>query len=635
MRQQIIKKRRYEKKMKLKQKVAYAMAVLLGMTSAFGGTSLPAPKAPCVSEALAASVTPVTVSNLKWKGETGYLSYTTDAASKQYWGERIYHNGELIQWRGGFYEQPAGEHEKSALLDIDEVGDYTFRIVTANDLESVKNEDIRESELSGIFRYDPKSRLSTPSKPIQSSGKQNVLSWEDVGHKVSSGYRYRIRLFEDGNRMGWAYFTNENSFDLTDYIRDLDTHSYQIKVCALSDDLSATGHSLYSQLSDPIGYTQQAVEMKSAIENAAESGNKTLITSVYKTESQKKELAKVIQSSSEAQKNIEKLENAYVKENNITVNPPKSSDERIDANAIKVIGAGLSANEGETIGLEVKPQSDSLSGYDTNGYNNVYAFEMNLVKGDGSKSTKVTELDVPITIIMPKPEGKVFGDLRILHFLADGSIDVIEPVMMPDGMVKFTISHFSTFAFAEAKSESSSSGSTKSNSPASKGSVSYVTGSSSSKGSGSSTNNAKKYSSGSSKGYYEKSGKGTATYYGPAVKKSAKSAKVPSTVKIEGKTYKVTKISSFAFTGYDKLTSVTIGSNVRKIEASAFSGCEKLKTLNVETKKLTAKGVNGSLKDSKVNTVRVSKKATKKLLNKYKKAFTAKNAGKKASVKKK
>ena len=94
--------------------------------------------------------------------------------------------------------------------------------------------------------------------------------------------------------------------------------------------------------------------------------------------------------------------------------------------------------------------------------------------------------------------------------------------------------------------------------------------------------------------------------------KNVKTVTVPATVKIGGKTFKVTKIG-----------------------AKAFSKSKATKMI-VKTKKLTKKSVKRSLKGSKIKTVKVSlgKKAlNKKYVKKYKAYFTYKNAGKKVAVK--
>ncbi len=134
---------------------------------------------------------------------------------------------------------------------------------------------------------------------------------------------------------------------------------------------------------------------------------------------------------------------------------------------------------------------------------------------------------------------------------------------------------------------------------------------------------------------------------------------IPATVKVKGVKYKVTSIAAKAFFKNKKIKKVTMGANIRTIGASAFSKCPKLKTvtigtgvtkigkstfagskkvktLTVKSKKLTKKGVKGSLKGSTVKTVKVkvgTKKVNKSYVKKYKKIFTKKNCGKKVTVK--
>lgn len=83
------------------------------------------------------------------------------------------------------------------------------------------------------------------------------------------------------------------------------------------------------------------------------------------------------------------------------------------------------------------------------------------------------------------------------------------------------------------------------------------------------------------------------------------------------------------------LKSVTLGPKVKRIAKKAFKGTG-ITTVVIKTKKLKKSSVKGSLKGSKVKTVKVkigSKKVNKKYVKKYKKIFTKKNAGKKVKVK--
>lgn len=82
--------------------------------------------------------------------------------------------------------------------------------------------------------------------------------------------------------------------------------------------------------------------------------------------------------------------------------------------------------------------------------------------------------------------------------------------------------------------------------------------------------------------------------------KSIKKATIAATVKINGKTYKVTAISKNAFKKRSKLKTVVIGKNVKTISKNAFYGSKKLKQITINSKSLTKieknafKGINSN-----------------------------------------
>lgn len=61
-------------------------------------------------------------------------------------------------------------------------------------------------------------------------------------------------------------------------------------------------------------------------------------------------------------------------------------------------------------------------------------------------------------------------------------------------------------------------------------------------------------------------------------------ARIPASVKANGKTYKVTSIASGAFKNCKKLKQVTIGENISKIGSYAFQDCTALRTLKIGSK---------------------------------------------------
>ena len=115
------------------------------------------------------------------------------------------------------------------------------------------------------------------------------------------------------------------------------------------------------------------------------------------------------------------------------------------------------------------------------------------------------------------------------------------------------------------------------------------------------------------------------------VNKKAKKITVPNTVKIDGKTYKVTCVSGKTFSGANKCKTIIIGKNVTSIKAKAFSGCKNVKTIIFKTTKLTKKTVakNAFKGITKKTTIKVPKKK----VSSYKKIFKSKGLSSKVKVK--
>ncbi len=89
------------------------------------------------------------------------------------------------------------------------------------------------------------------------------------------------------------------------------------------------------------------------------------------------------------------------------------------------------------------------------------------------------------------------------------------------------------------------------------------------------------------------------------------SIKIPASVTIEGKPYKVTSIAKKALHKKTKLATVTIGNNVTSIDASAFEKCTSLKKVTIGTalKTIGKKAFSG---DKKLSSITIkSKKLTK------------------------
>lgn len=126
------------------------------------------------------------------------------------------------------------------------------------------------------------------------------------------------------------------------------------------------------------------------------------------------------------------------------------------------------------------------------------------------------------------------------------------------------------------------------------------------------------------------SGKGTVVFTGATDKAARKALTIPTTVKIGGKSFRVTAIGTSAMSGAKKLTTVKIGANIMTVGAKAFYGCSKLSNVTIFGTKLTTaktganafKGIRSNCR-FKVPVSRVSA---------YKKLLRAKGAGPKIIV---
>lgn len=102
--------------------------------------------------------------------------------------------------------------------------------------------------------------------------------------------------------------------------------------------------------------------------------------------------------------------------------------------------------------------------------------------------------------------------------------------------------------------------------------------------------------------------------------KAVTSVKIPSTVKINSYTFKVTGVAKNAFAKNKKIKNVTIGSNVTSVGQGAFENCKSLKSVQIKGKSLKKVGKNAFKGISKKAIVRVPAKQKKPYTSKLRKS---------------
>ena len=87
---------------------------------------------------------------------------------------------------------------------------------------------------------------------------------------------------------------------------------------------------------------------------------------------------------------------------------------------------------------------------------------------------------------------------------------------------------------------------------------------------------------------------------------------IPASVKIKGKTYKVTKIAANAFRNNKGLIKITLGSNITAVGKNAFSGCKKLEEVTLRNK-VTKIEKNAFANCKKIEKITIRSKKLKKV----------------------
>lgn len=100
---------------------------------------------------------------------------------------------------------------------------------------------------------------------------------------------------------------------------------------------------------------------------------------------------------------------------------------------------------------------------------------------------------------------------------------------------------------------------------------------------------------------------GTVEFVG--ILESADTVKIPNTITVNGKKYKVTSVGKSAFKGDSKLKKVTMGSNVKSIGANAFYGCKNLTSVTIG-KNVTKIGDKAFYKCTKLRNITIPSKVT-------------------------
>lgn len=252
---------------------------------------------------------------------------------------------------------------------------------------------------------------------------------------------------------------------------------YRVGVCAFSNDIEAYTHSeyVYTDIYDPSGASDDVAETLAgiledlgvdsvdkadadsltAIFEEASAEEKTQIAEALKTglnELPVNELKVAMQTSSDTLDTVAAIESMT----GVTVGMAAMDsevEELVDLESVKVVGAALNAAEGEDVTLAFSKVTDYVP--DSSFYKKAVPLGITLT----GVANVETELDIPVRITMQVPEGIDINKLVILHLKQDGTVEEKFAneagcaVDLETRTVSFTVTHFSTFVFAEEAEE--------------------------------------------------------------------------------------------------------------------------------------------------------------------------------------
>ena len=391
-------------------------------------------------------------------------------------------------YASGAYD-PSGENMYDGAIDcMNESGTYEWRVITHKDNSYSKVQTI-------TYDYTkPESKM--PEIDITKVTFENgIVSFPTV--EGAYGYTcYVYRSYDNGATFDADIFGSErncNSDVVTcDYSKFLqEGYLYKVGIRTLSNDITTIANSdeVFTDVYDPSKEGEDVDNslkdvlnnvLKEAGVDSVEEADADTLNTIYNNASDAdkitiakalkegldsldtNELKVALQTNSDTRASIEAIEKMYTETAGITIDKPDVSveaGELIEAGGISVTGAGLNAAAGVTnVGLKIT--KEDAAGVDSTLYKNFVSLGITLNGADN-----VNNLAIPVQITMPIPKGVDISKLVILHLNADSTVNekltIANGGYIYDGVnrtITFTVTHFSTFIFAEADDTSTTPG---------------------------------------------------------------------------------------------------------------------------------------------------------------------------------
>ena len=255
-----------------------------------------------------------------------------------------------------------------------------------------------------------------------------------------------------------SMYTSPGKFKEADFSKEISSNGagqYYVIVRALSNDIDAcaNGDGVKSEIYNT-RTTSDAVKeaVQEALEQAKQSGDAAAAVEALKEKASISEIAVSMQTDAAVLEGMKELEGLYKQQKGITVESPVVTEAAgVDASKVNIAGAALNAADDSAISLHIDVAKEgNRVDVPANHYAGSVQLDISLMNG----ATAIHELKMPVTVTMPIPNGLAAGKLVIVHYDQNGKGENVGFKTNGDGTVTFTVTHFSTFLFAEKKNES-------------------------------------------------------------------------------------------------------------------------------------------------------------------------------------
>lgn len=383
-------------------------------------------------------------SNVRWSTDTpGSICWDAEDGAEGCYYVNFYKDGKSFysmlthNWRGDSLSFEFNYR-------IMESGTYTFEICSVGREGVSADSDYIVCPEEFVY-HRPNAELGVSDRLWWDSQMRTKACWEAV--EDADAYEVNL-LWNDHNISSHSFATALiTSFDCADFLTE--SGKYQFTVQAFSADITKVANGQISGKSPVYNTASTEDTVKDALDDALEKVSEDPDAALAAVkEVGRTDLAVAMQTNEEALDKVRQLENEYAAAKGISTSTEVSDEVAavLDASRISLTGVALNAPEGVTemtMNFTVPDEGTGIIVKDWQ-YTNTIQFNIDL---NGEAYTD--ELEVPIRITVPVPEGLPEDRLEVLHYHRDGSYELVTLNRNGDGTVSFTVTSLSPFVFGE------------------------------------------------------------------------------------------------------------------------------------------------------------------------------------------